>query len=58
MRCPVCDNEFSPETTEAMPFCSKRCKSIDLGRWLDEGYSVPAYRDEDGDDGNEDPDNA
>ncbi len=24
-----------------MPFCSARCQSIDLGRWLDEGYALP-----------------
>lgn len=24
-----------------MPFCSDRCRRIDLGRWLDEGYSLP-----------------
>jgi hypothetical protein len=51
MRCPVCDTEFSPEATDAMPFCGARCKSIDLGRWLDEDYSLPAYRIEDDEDG-------
>ena len=24
-----------------MPFCSERCKTIDLGRWLDESYAIP-----------------
>jgi len=24
-----------------LPFCSKRCRTIDLGRWLGEGYRVP-----------------
>ncbi len=24
-----------------MPFCSERCRMVDLGRWLDEGYSMP-----------------
>lgn len=23
------------------PFCSERCKLIDLGTWLNEGYRVP-----------------
>jgi len=23
------------------PFCSRRCRVIDLGRWLGEGYRVP-----------------
>jgi endogenous inhibitor of DNA gyrase (YacG/DUF329 family) len=24
------------------PFCSRRCKTIDLGRWLGETYRIPA----------------
>jgi len=24
------------------PFCSRRCADIDLGRWLDESYRIPA----------------
>jgi hypothetical protein len=24
-----------------MPFCSPRCRTIDLGRWLDEKYGLP-----------------
>jgi endogenous inhibitor of DNA gyrase (YacG/DUF329 family) len=24
------------------PFCSPRCRKIDLGRWLDERYTIPA----------------
>ncbi|MCE5266601.1 MAG: DNA gyrase inhibitor YacG [Planctomycetaceae bacterium] len=40
-RCPVCRREFKAEESKAMPFCSERCRVIDLGRWLDEKYSVP-----------------
>ncbi|VTS03913.1 dna gyrase inhibitor : DNA gyrase inhibitor YacG OS=Cystobacter violaceus Cb vi76 GN=yacG PE=3 SV=1: DUF329 [Tuwongella immobilis] len=29
------------------PFCSKRCRTIDLGRWLDEAYRVPRSNDHD-----------
>jgi hypothetical protein len=28
------------------PFCSKRCKLIDLGRWLGEGYKIEKPSDE------------
>lgn len=28
-----------------MPFCSDRCRLIDLGRWLHEEYSMPIERD-------------
>ena len=41
MQCPICKREFDPTQTKAMPFCSSRCRSIDLGRWLDEEYSLP-----------------
>lgn len=34
-----------------MPFCSERCKLIDLGRWLDEGYALPHEADPDEEDG-------
>ena len=32
---------------EAFPFCSKRCKMADLGRWFGEEYVVPAPVDPD-----------
>lgn len=25
---------------ETFPFCGPRCRKIDLGRWLDEGYRI------------------
>jgi uncharacterized protein len=40
-RCPICDKEFLPETSPAMPFCGQRCRLIDLGRWLDEKQGLP-----------------
>ena len=55
--CPVCDAPVSLHDTEKQaatptaPFCSDRCKTIDLGRWLAESYSVPHVgRPEDDDD--------
>jgi endogenous inhibitor of DNA gyrase (YacG/DUF329 family) len=29
------------------PFCSPRCRLIDLGRWLGERYALPGEADED-----------
>jgi endogenous inhibitor of DNA gyrase (YacG/DUF329 family) len=49
IRCPVCQKEFEFETTPAMPFCSERCRTVDLGRWLGESYSVPCAPDLDED---------
>jgi uncharacterized protein len=44
IRCPICHEEFDPEQSPAMPFCSERCRRIDLGRWLDERYMLPVER--------------
>ena len=41
VHCFICQREFQPEDSPAMPFCSERCRLIDLGRWLDEGYGMP-----------------
>ena len=41
MRCPTCKHEFEIETSPAKPFCSERCKTIDLGRWLDGSFTLP-----------------
>ena len=45
MRCPICKREILSRPSEAaggdLPFCSARCKLIDLGRWLDGAYQVP-----------------
>ena len=40
--CPVCDDPVDGlEDNDHFPFCSKRCKRVDLGRWFDESYTVP-----------------
>ncbi len=39
--CPTCHTKFDSEKTAAMPFCSERCRLIDLSRWLNESYSLP-----------------
>jgi endogenous inhibitor of DNA gyrase (YacG/DUF329 family) len=42
-QCPICRKEARPrEENAAFPFCSARCKQIDLGHWLDERYRMPA----------------
>jgi len=40
--CPNCSNfsEFAP-TNPFRPFCSERCKLIDLGLWASEQYAIP-----------------
>jgi endogenous inhibitor of DNA gyrase (YacG/DUF329 family) len=42
MRCPICGKEARPRAENASaPFCSPRCKLVDLGKWLNEEYRVP-----------------
>ena len=36
--CPICGKPVVPE---AAPFCSERCRKIDLGRWLSGSYVIP-----------------
>jgi endogenous inhibitor of DNA gyrase (YacG/DUF329 family) len=41
-KCPVCGKLFEADfTSPGFPFCSKRCKLIDLGRWLDGSNNLP-----------------
>jgi endogenous inhibitor of DNA gyrase (YacG/DUF329 family) len=42
LRCPTCkrDIEWS-EQFPYRPFCSERCRLIDLGAWLSEQHAIP-----------------
>ncbi len=46
MVCPKCRREFDPDQSDALPFCSERCRLIDLGAWLEEDYGLPYEEDE------------
>jgi endogenous inhibitor of DNA gyrase (YacG/DUF329 family) len=41
--CPECGR---PSARETYPFCSKRCKDIDLNRWLSGAYVLPGREEE------------
>lgn len=38
--CPTCGNITSWEENPWRPFCSERCKLIDLGAWASESYRI------------------
>lgn len=42
VKCPTCGTtiEWSPASAWR-PFCSERCKLIDLGAWLTEQHAIP-----------------
>jgi len=47
LRCPVCEKPIDPDGSPCLPFCGRRCRRIDLERWLSEGYGMP-YEPEEG----------
>jgi uncharacterized protein len=44
--CPICGK---PAAQASRPFCSERCRDVDLNRWLSNAYAIPAARDDDED---------
>jgi endogenous inhibitor of DNA gyrase (YacG/DUF329 family) len=43
VNCPCCARKVEWSAANAYrPFCSERCKGIDLGAWADEKYAIPA----------------
>ncbi len=54
VRCPTCKKVVAPED-KAFPFCSERCRMLDLGNWLDGRYRIASQNDERKPDAEEDP---
>jgi len=48
--CPTCGARvpWTPES-KFRPFCSERCKTIDLGAWANESYRIPVVQRDDDD---------
>jgi endogenous inhibitor of DNA gyrase (YacG/DUF329 family) len=44
--CPICGK---PATETARPFCSERCRDVDLNRWLSNSYAIPGSKEDDED---------
>jgi endogenous inhibitor of DNA gyrase (YacG/DUF329 family) len=40
--CPICKKSVEWDGNPTRPFCSERCRILDLGAWLVEEYRVPA----------------
>ncbi len=41
MKCPTCDKDVKWQDNPFRPFCSERCKLVDLSKWVSEEYRVP-----------------
>ena len=48
-RCPICGTAMPAPRPDYpdYPFCTRRCRMVDLGRWLGEEYKVPGREAED-----------
>jgi uncharacterized protein len=44
--CPICGK---PATEASRPFCSERCRGVDLNRWLSNSYAIPGRNEADED---------
>ena len=40
VKCPECKRSFKYYTSDTRPFCSDKCKLIDLGQWLNESFVI------------------
>jgi uncharacterized protein len=41
VRCPICRREVEWEGNPFRPFCSERCRLLDLGAWAEGRYRIP-----------------
>lgn len=56
VKCPTCGTPVAWNADSPFrPFCSERCKNIDLGAWASERYAIPDAE-RAGDDNDESPD--
>jgi endogenous inhibitor of DNA gyrase (YacG/DUF329 family) len=49
--CPICGRRMQSQLLSdwpQFPFCSAKCRTIDLGRWLSESYSIAREEADDG----------
>jgi uncharacterized protein len=45
-KCPICGK---PASEASKPFCSERCRDVDLNRWLSGSYVIAGGKDKDED---------
>ncbi len=42
--CPICKKEIAWNDNPFRPFCSERCRLLDLGKWADASYRIPGEK--------------
>jgi endogenous inhibitor of DNA gyrase (YacG/DUF329 family) len=45
VNCPTCKKPVQPDA-KSFPFCTERCRLVDLGNWLDGRYRIASTNDE------------
>jgi hypothetical protein len=56
VKCPTCGRSIEwSDQSPFRPFCSERCRVIDLGAWLSEKHAIPGEEPELAPDAGEDP---
>jgi endogenous inhibitor of DNA gyrase (YacG/DUF329 family) len=40
VNCPCCKESFEYYSSRYRPFCTERCKLVDMGHWFDESYTI------------------
>lgn len=51
LKCPRCGKPKESTDNPYRPFCSERCKLVDLGNWIDESYRIPIQNEDEDEDG-------
>ncbi len=41
VNCPTCGKRIEWSESEFRPFCTEKCKLLDLGEWIDGNYALP-----------------
>jgi len=50
MYCPICHKQIPTNgsaSPDLLPFCSERCRMVDLGTWFSDGYVIGSSGDDD-----------
>jgi len=55
IKCPHCGKETETTENPFRPFCSERCRLIDLGKWVSGAYRIPEEKPEESEEEGSDP---
>jgi len=50
-RCPICRRTVQKADNAFFPFCTERCRTVDLGKWFDGAYRFAVTSSDEDDDG-------